>query len=116
MFRFTSVAIFTLFRREMPKYLNEVIGQEIEENGIINAVTNIITCFSLIGCSIVYELMVRRSWISRQAARRMYAATYGVLNGLVISFIPVARCDVTILKMILFMDALIHGLACYFIH
>ena len=32
-------------------------------------------------------------------------------NGLVISFISVGGCNVTILKMILFMDAVIHSLA-----
>ena len=102
---------FAVFYMEMPKYLNEIIHEDIRSNGMINAGINLLNGVMLLATGMLSEKMIARKWLERTTCRKVFALFSGLIYGICMLFIPAAGCDSFRLKIILFTCATLAGFA-----
>lgn len=102
---------FSFFYMEMPKYLNEIIHEDIRSNGKINSVINLLNGVMLILTGLLSEKLIECGWLERTTCRKIFALFSGLIYGCCMLLIPAAGCDDFKLKCILFTCATLAGFA-----
>ena len=102
---------FSVFYMEMPKYLNEIIHEDIRSNGKINALINLLNGCTLMLTGMISEQIIRRGWLGRTTCRKVFSLFSGFAYGICMLLIPACGCDHAKLKCILFTCATLAGFA-----
>lgn len=100
---------FAVFYLEMPKYLNEIIHEEIRSNGTINAGVNLLTGITMILTGCLSEKMIEGGYIGRTNCRKLFACFSNLGYGLMMLAIPAVGCDAFKLKVIMLTCAALSG-------
>lgn len=100
---------FAVFYLEMPKYLNEIIHEEIRANGIINAGVNLLTGVTMVMTGCLSEKIIEGNYLSRTTTRKIFACFSGLGYGLCMMLIPAVGCDALKLKYIMLTCATLAG-------
>lgn len=108
-FKFSYIWMFSLFYLEMPKYLHEVLHEDIVHNGQTNAIINILVMVSVAGTGYASEKVIEWRWLTRTATRKSFALFNGFGYALVVAFIPSVGCHLVGLKVLLYTSALLQG-------
>ena len=93
MFKFASMTCFTFVYLELPKYLSEVVHENISDNGSINALVNIICLISMIACSAISERVIQKGGLPRTATRKLFSLFVGVGSATCFTLIPIFGCQ-----------------------
>lgn len=108
-FKFGSYLCATVIYLELPKYLSEVIHENITDNGSINAALNIIMMISLTVNGLLSEHMIQKGWMSRTTTRKVFSVFNGTLAPICLALIPVVGCNTTLLRILICLNAFLFG-------
>lgn len=108
-FKFSYIWMFSLFYLEMPKYLHEILHEDIVGNGQTNAIINILATMSLASTGYASDRIIERKWLGRTATRKTFALFNGFGYALVVALIPSIGCHIRKLKILLFTSAILQG-------
>ena len=102
---------FSVFYLEMPKYLNEIIHEDIRTNGTTNSIINLLNGVMLLLTGMISEKIIEKKLLGRTTCRKVFAIFSGLAYGCFMFLIPVAGCDIKKLQFILFICATLAGFA-----
>lgn len=109
--KFAAMTCFSFIYLELPKYLSEMIHENISDNGSINAVINIICLIAMIGCSALSERIIQKGWLGRTATRKLFSVFVGFGCAACFILIPIFGCSTYALYGLLCMSTFFGG--CY---
>ena len=108
-FKFSHTFVEMIIGSKIPVYLNQVMNEDLENNGYVNAYINLIFGVSVIIIGFLSDLLVNRGYLSRTRTRKGFSLVSGFLNAICVMSIPAAGCDVNKLHIILYVWSLLHG-------
>ena len=108
-FKFAYIWMFSLFYLEMPKYLHEVQHENIVDNGQANAIFNILATISVTSTGFLSDQVISRGWLGRTMTRKVFALFNGFGYALVVACIPIVGCNITHVKALIYVSALLQG-------
>lgn len=108
-FKFSCMLGMSLIYLELPKYLSEVIHENINDNGNINALIFIVCIISLTMNGFLSEFVIQKEWLSRTATRKTFSLFSGTLAGVCMALIPVVGCNTVLLRVLLCLNAFFAG-------
>ena len=109
LFKFSVHMITTFIYLELPKYLNEVLHENISNNGSINASINIVYVISMTVCGVVSEKLIQTGCMSRTVTRKVFSFFTGTMTAVSFALIPVAGCRSSYLFILLCMCTFFSG-------
>lgn len=113
LFKFSISWTYMVFYTKMPAFLKEIVGVDIESNGVINACGTIFNVLALLGTGFVSEKMIQGNYfkqMSRTKVRKFFALFSGFASALVVALIPsFVDASVSTLYFILFMGSFFNG-------
>ena len=77
LFKFAAMMSMSFIYLDLPKYLSEVIHEDISANGSLNALIYVISIGSMIVNGFLSEHVIQRRWLSRTATRKLYSLFVG---------------------------------------
>ena len=108
-FKFSHTFVGMIIGSKIPVYLDEIMNEDLENNGHVNAYINLIVGISVLTNGFLSDVIVNRGYLSRTRTRKCFSIVSGFLNAICVLSIPAAGCDVNKLHIILYVWSLLHG-------
>lgn len=110
LFKFSESWTYMVFYTKMPAFLKEIVGLDIESNGVINAVTNLFNVTSLLATGLISEKMISNCGMRRTSVRKLFALFSGFAQAAIVALIPFfVKSGLTSLTVVLSLGTFLNG-------